>query len=233
MRRNQMSRKLALLAAVSASALLAAPLAAQAVQLTLGSIATGIQLQGGQPAAGDVTVTIGAAGITGNAFLEGLPTSPITGTYTLGMVTLQAGPISGEQYPTILQTPVSESFNYSDGTGNKLTGDIHWNFVQDNTNNPKFFGSMTITGSVGSSDFTGAFVVGSSGGIDFTASGIPGPPVGRTLDQVVQAGATVTVGISSGEAVPGPIVGAGLPGLVAACGGLVALGRRRRRKQTA
>jgi hypothetical protein len=32
------------------------------------------------------------------------------------------------------------------------------------------------------------------------------------------------------SSVPGPIVGAGLPGLVAACGGLIALARRRRRQ---
>jgi len=37
---------------------------------------------------------------------------------------------------------------------------------------------------------------------------------------------------SSALAVPGPVVGAGLPGFVAACGGLLALARRRRRRRS-
>ena len=35
------------------------------------------------------------------------------------------------------------------------------------------------------------------------------------------------------SSVPGPIAGAGVPGLIAACAGLLALGRRRRRQQVA
>jgi len=44
---------------------------------------------------------------------------------------------------------------------------------------------------------------------------------------------TGNVLLASISAVPGPIVGAGLPGLIAACGGLLALARRRRRQRIA
>jgi hypothetical protein len=55
------------------------------------------------------------------------------------------------------------------------------------------------------------------------------PPTGNFYSQV-PAGGGFGVGQFTLSQVPGPIAGAGLPGLVAACGGLIALARRRRRQ---
>src|SRR5262249_45152443 len=162
----------------------------------LNPIADGITVQGGAPAAGDVTVTIGAAGIHGTAVLTGLG-ADITGSYTFGGVTLQAGPNSAELYPVFSQGPASAAFNFSDPVGDLLTGDISWKNIQDNTTNPKFFGTMTVTAVTGvTPGFAAAFLLNSPSNIDFTTTALAVGGQARTLDLLVANKETATVGVS-------------------------------------
>jgi hypothetical protein len=91
-------------------------------------------------------------------------------------------------------------------------------------------GAFTQLGGVITNDcsFPGGFVAGTD------LCGWNAPPgqtrFGVAVEAVSTAGAPLgDVLLTSVSTVPGPIVGAGLPGLVAACGGLLALARRRRK----
>jgi hypothetical protein len=219
-----MIRKLTL-AGLAVFGLLGIPLNAHAAQITLGGTSGGITLTG---TGTQVNVTIAAG--TGDGTLLNFLGPIVQGNYILGAVSLTAGPNTAEQYPVTIQAPASAAFTYSDSAGNALTGDMHWSFLQDNTDRPKFFGNMTVLTSSGSAAFTAAFLPGSSDAVDWTTTTLL--PVFATLDALVAAKGTATVGISSGEVggpPPIPLPGA-LPLFATGLVGLGLLGWRRKRK---
>jgi hypothetical protein len=91
-----------------------------------------------------------------------------------------------------------------------------------------FTGSAGLSFTVSSNTFSEP-----SGGLVLDAQGtlaLAGfDPTQGIFHLSTQAGAPI-VTFSATVAVPGPIAGAGLPGLLAACGGLVAFARRRRQQ---
>ena len=98
-------------------------------------------------------------------------------------------------------------------------------------------GTVTVDGTTYT--LTSLTLDGDGTGVDFifSAAGLLAPNdatlnTATTFNTLLStSGTTGLVALSSGEVnVPGPIVGAGLPGLVAACGGLFALARRRRKQ---
>jgi hypothetical protein len=78
---------------------------------------------------------------------------------------------------------------------------------------------------LGTHDFTGSGVANTQ-----TNVGLTGNPFSITALYKVTTFGNGSANATINVAVPGPILGAGLPGLLAACGGLMALARRRRRQ---
>jgi len=117
-------------------------------------------------------------------------------------------------------TGISSSFRLD-----ALVGSIPNATVQEFT---LFDGSPTGAGAT--FDQTGAVILGNSGPTDTPASLSGTFSIGEEYIITTDGAGTFNAGINT-AAVPGPIVGAGLPGLMAACGGLIALARRRRQKR--
>jgi|SRR6516164_4705878 len=86
---------------------------------------------------------------------------------------------------------------------------------------PTFFNPVFVSMQGGMEQAETALIAGIENGLTYFNIHTTQNPGGEIRTQLLPLG------------VPGPIVGAGLPGLIASCGGLLALARRRRRRLVA